>query len=98
MLQCYTCSLVQKLPYGTICQPFLKEPVKNQAWWIDELQLISDTTGAIIGFNKILCATDLFSHFVIMQPVCGHLDGKQVADFIQLKIIAVLGVPKIIVT
>ena len=71
---------------------------KNKAWSIDELQLISDTKGAKIGFNKILCAIDLFSHFVIMQPVCDHLDGKQVADFIQLKIIAVFGVPKIIVT
>ena len=39
---------------------------KNQAWSIDKLQLISDVTGAKIGLNKILCATDLFSHFVIM--------------------------------
>lgn len=102
IFQCYTCSLVQKLPCGTIRQPFQKDPVmlknKNQAWSIDELQLIADTTGAKIGFSKILCATDLFSHFVVMQPVCGQLNGKQVADFIQLKIVAVFGVPSIIVT
>ena len=67
---------------------------KGKIWAIDELQIVCKNTGmARATYHKILAATDLFSHFVI-----GHLTEEQVIEFIQLRIIAVFGTPKIIVT
>ena len=50
------------------------------------------------SYHKILAATDLFSHFVIAQPIIGNLTEEQVIEFIQLRIIAVFSSPKIVVT
>ena len=100
--ECNNCSLVQKQPCGKHRPALPKSPQmlrqKNEVWAIDELQLISPNTGKIIGFNKIICATDLFSNFCIVDQVRGNLDAKQVLDFIQQKIIAVFGYPRILVT
>ena len=71
---------------------------KNEVWAIDELQLISPDTGKKVGFHKVLCATDLFSNFCIVDQVKGNLDAKQVLDFVQQKIISVFGYPRILVT
>ena len=51
-----------------------------------------------MGFCKVICATDLFSNFCIVEKVKDNLDAKQVLDFVQLKIISVFGHPRILTT
>ena len=100
--ECFTCSLTANQPCGTVRQSLPKNPKmlmgKNLVWALDELQIVSAESGQRAGFHKVLVACDLFSHFCIIAPVVGVLDSKQVLQFLQYRIIAVFGIPLIIVT
>ena len=101
--ECYSCSLSGKKPCGKYRQDLPKNPTmllkKLICWSIDEVQLCSKITGQKhAGFNKLISATCMFSHFMVCTPVYGILDEKQVLNFIQEKIIAIFGYPRILVT
>ena len=100
--ECFSCSLTAKAPCGRFRQNLPKDPVllnkKMTIWAIDELQIVSETTGEAVGFHKVLCAVDLFSHFMVCGIVVGNLDGEQLLNFIQSRIISVFGWPSVIVT
>ena len=100
--ECFNCSLTAR-PVVKIRQDLPKYPTrlmdKSQIWAIDELQIVSEKTGNRgRGFYKVICATDIFSHFVVCAPIIGSLTEEKMIDFLQQQIFQVFTKPQIIVT
>ena len=93
---CYNCSMTARVPCGKIRQALPKQPImlrsKFISWNLDEVQICSPRLTSF-GWNKLLCAVDLFSHFLVVSPIFGNLTEKCVIDFIQEKIIGYFGYP-----
>ena len=100
--ECFNCSLTAK-PYLAIREDMPKFPQrllgKAKVWALDELQIVSEATGARgQGFHKLICATDLFSHFMVAEPVYGILTEEKMLNFLQRNIIQIFGMPLMVTT
>ena len=100
--ECFNCSLTAK-PFIAIREDMPKFPQrligKAKVWALDELQIVSEATGARgQGFHKLICATDLFSHFMVAEPLYGILTEEKMLNFLQRNIIQIFGMPLIVTT
>ena len=91
--------MTARVPCGRIRQSLPKQPImlrsKFISWNLDEVQICSPKLTSF-GWNKLLCAVDSFSHFLVVTPIFGNLTEKCVIDFIQEKIIGYFGYPLIL--
>ena len=100
--ECFNCSLTAR-PVVKIRQDLPKYPKrlmeKAQIWAIDELQIVSEKTGRKgKNYYRVICATDIFSHFVVCAPIIGVLTEEKMIDFLQQHIFQVFMKPQVIVT
>ena len=96
--ECFNCSLNSTVPCGKYRETLPKNPMllrqKLTFWSLDELTVCAQVTGERkAGWNKLLCATCHFSHFVVVEPIIGTLDERKVLNFIQTRIIQAYGYP-----